>query len=78
MANLLDNIPEDFLYSLLPPGVTDLDARGLMKGLMAGIQDCVQTFARILAPIRTLSTLWPHPFRLSRSSTRRKTAAFRR
>ena len=60
MANLLDNIPEDFLYSLLPPGVTDLDARGLMKGLMAGIQDCVQdlraytgTYPDLVNPLAT-------------------------
>lgn len=50
--SLLRTLPEDFLYGLLPPGVTEEDLRGVMRALVGGFQDRV-------GDLRAAANLYP-------------------
>ena len=42
MPNQLRNIPENFIFDLIPENVGALDARHLMQAILAGVQDRIQ------------------------------------
>lgn len=64
MSDSLKNLPDGFLFQLVPPLVANLDTRGLLEAVVGGLQDRVADLRSYVARYPDLIDPDPAPFKV--------------